>query len=36
MDMPAHLEHLQTVFCKFDADVVILELVLIRFVSNSL
>ena len=36
MDWAAHFEHLQTVFRKFDADAVILELVLICLFSDSL
>ena len=34
MDWAAHLEYLQTVFRKFDANVVILEPVLIRLFHN--
>ena len=36
MDWAAYLEHLQTVFPKFNANVVILEPVLIRLFCNSL
>ena len=36
MDWVAYLEHLQTVFCKFDADAVISEPALIRLFCNSL
>ena len=36
MDLPAHLEHLQTVFRKFDADGVISEPVLIYLFCNGL
>ena len=36
MDWAAHLEHLQTVFREFDADVVISEPVLIRLFHNGL
>ena len=32
----AYLKHLQTIFRKFDANAVILELVLIRLFCNSL
>ena len=36
MDWAAYLEHLQTVFRKFDANAVILEPVLIRLFRDSL
>ena len=36
MDWAAHLEHLQTVFWKFDTNAVISELVLICLFYNSL
>ena len=36
MDWPAHLEHLQTIFHKFDANAVISEPVLICLFCNSL
>ena len=36
MDWAAHREHLQTVFQEFDADMVILEPVLIRLFRNGL
>ena len=36
IDWAAHLEHLQTVFHKFDADAVISEPVLIRLFCNGL
>ena len=36
MDWPTHLEQLQTVLCKFNADKVILKPVLIRLFSDSI
>ena len=36
MDWAAHLEHLQTVFRKLDANIVILEPILIRLFRNGL
>ena len=36
MDWAAHLEHLQTIFYKFDTNAVISKLVLIRLYCNSL
>ena len=36
IDWAAHLKHLQTNFCKFDADVVILEPVLICLFHHDL
>lgn len=36
MDWAAHLEHLQTVIYKFDANAVILEPVLIRLFCDEL
>ena len=36
MDWAAHLEHLQTLFQKFDVDAVISELVLIRLFYDGL
>ena len=36
MDCAAHLNHLQTVLCKFNADVVILKPVLIRLFHNAI
>ena len=36
MDWVAHLEYLETIFYKFDADEVISELVLIRLFCNGL
>ena len=36
MDWTVYLEYLQTIFCKFDANVVIVEPVLIRLFRNGL
>ena len=36
IDWAAHLEHLQTAFWEFDANAVILELVLINLFRNGL
>ena len=36
MDWAAHLEHLQTILCEFDADAVISKPVLIRLFRNGL